>query len=199
MFKKALYASAAVLMSASLAFAADIGKPAPDFKATDIAGKAQSVSQYKGKIVVLEWNNPGCPFVHKHYDTQNMQKLQEYAASKGVVWISVNSGAKGKQGNMTPEEAKEHLAESKAHPSSYILDESGAIGHLYEAKTTPHMFVIDAKGTLVYKGAIDDKASANHDDIEGAKNYVRAAIDALAAGKTPEVTETKSYGCSVKY
>lgn len=199
MFKKALYASAAVLMSASLAFAADIGKPAPDFKATDIAGKAQSLSQYKGKTVVLEWNNPDCPFVRKHYDTQNMQKLQEYAASKGVVWLSINSGAKGKQGNMTPEAAAETLSENKAKPSAYIIDESGAIGHLYEAKTTPHMFVIDAKGTLVYKGAIDDKASANHDDVEGANNYVRAAIDALAAGKTPEVTDTKSYGCSVKY
>ena len=199
MFKHVLYTATALACISSYAFAAETGKPAPAFEVKDIAGKTQSIAKYKGKIVVLEWNNPDCPFVHKQYDSGNMQALQKYATEKGVVWLSVDSGGVGKQGNMTPEQAKEHVAEVKASPSAYILDPEGTLGKLYGAKTTPHMFVIDKNGVLAYQGAIDDKPSADLEDIATAKNYVRAAIDALAAGKSPEVGETRSYGCSVKY
>ena len=199
MLKHILATATALSLLATAAYAAEIGKPAPAFSAKDIAGKTQSIAQYKGKIVVLEWNNPDCPFVHKQYDSGNMQALQKYATEKGVVWLSIDSAGAGKQGNMTPAEAKEHIAQVKGHPSAYILDAEGTIGRLYDAKTTPHMFVIDKTGNLAYQGAIDDKPSADMEDIAIAKNYVRAAIDAVAAGKAPEVAETRSYGCSVKY
>lgn len=190
---------AAVSLSATALAAPEIGKPAPDFKATDIEGKEVSLSGLKGKIVVLEWTNPGCPFVQKFYGAGAMQALQQEMTGKGAAWISINSGAKGKEGYMTADEAKAQLAESKSHTQHYILDSDGAIGHLYAAKTTPHMFVIDEKGLLAYHGAIDDKPTADKADIAKAKNYVRAAVEALQAGKPVEVASTQSYGCTVKY
>lgn len=194
---------AAVAVAALLPFAAladaEVGKPAPEFHAKDINGVEQSLAKYKGSVVVLEWSNPGCPFVHKHYDSGNMQKLQGYAASKKVVWLTVNSSAPGKQGNMTPEEAKSTLAEKKSAPTAYILDPEGTIGLMYAAKTTPHMYVVDAKGTLAYAGAIDDKPGVSQDEIPGARNYVKEAVDALLAGRSVAVASTKAYGCSVKY
>lgn len=196
--KSFLLATALTLVSTA-AFALDTGKPAPDFKTTDIAGKEQSLSKYKGKTVVLEWNNPECPFVRKQYDTKNMQKLQHEATAQGVVWLTVNSGAEGKQGSMTPAQAKEKLADDGAHPTAYILDSKGTIGKLYGAKTTPHMFVVDKAGNLAYQGAIDDDSTADHEAVKTAKNYVRAALASLKAGKPVEVAETKAYGCSVKY
>lgn len=193
-------ASLALSMLPLAAHAApEIGKPAPDFTGTSIEGKTVKLSEHKGKVVVLEWHNPGCPFVKKHYDGGNMQKLQGYAKGKDVVWMTINSGAEGKQGNMTAAQAKEMFEVNKLASSHYILDPEGTIGKLYEAKTTPHMFVVDAKGNLVYMGAIDSNSSADPKTIEGATNYVRAALDAIATGKTPKVTTSTAYGCSVKY
>ncbi|MDX2073526.1 MAG: redoxin domain-containing protein [Alphaproteobacteria bacterium] len=179
--------------------AAQVGSAAPDFTATTASGKSVKLSDYKDKIVVLEWTNPGCPFVKKFYGAGAMQKLQAETKAKDVVWLSVNSGAEGNQGYVDAGSAKTLIAEQKAVPSEYLLDAKGEIGHLYAAKTTPHMFVVDKKGILAYAGAIDDKATPNPEDIAGANNYVVAAVDALVAGKTPETTSTQSYGCSVKY
>jgi peroxiredoxin len=181
------------------AAAAQTAKPAPDFTATDIAGHAQALAAYKGKIVVLEWNNPDCPFVKKHYGSGNMQALQHAARAQGVVWLAVNSGASGKQGNMTADQAETVLKDRHAEVDAYILDPTGALGHLYGATSTPHMFVIDKDGNLAYSGAIDDKPTADPADVKGAKNYVKAALDALESGKQPEVRHIAAYGCGVKY
>ncbi len=200
MMKKILAPLAVCWLAATPALAApEVGKAAPDFTATSASGKTVKLSDYAGKIVVLEWNNPGCPFVKKFYGSGAMQKQQAAATAKGIVWLSVNSGAEGNQGHMNGEEALAFVADKKAAPTEYLLDCDGTIGHLYGAKTTPHMFVIDNKGKLVYAGAIDDKAGVNPDEIATAHNYVDAAIAAIMAEKTPEVTTTQSYGCSVKY
>ncbi len=175
------------------------GAAAPDFTATDITGEKFTLSSYKGTPVVLEWTNPECPFVKKHYGSGNMQKTQAYAKDKGAVWISINSSADGKQGYMTDTDAKAKLAEQKAEPTRYVRDETGAIGHLYGAKTTPHLFVIDKNGMIAYQGAIDSKATADPADIAGATNYVMAAVDALKNGTKLEKDTTQPYGCSVKY
>lgn len=177
-----------------------VGQAAPDFTTTDIDGKAVKLSELKGKIVVLEWNNPECPFVIKHYDTKNMQKLQAEATAKpDVVWLTINSSAEGQQGSVDATKAKEYLTKSEAKPSHYILDAKGEIGQLYQAKTTPHMFVVDKEGVLAYAGAIDDNPTPRHEGVEGAKNYVRAAIESLEAGKTVDVATSNPYGCGVKY
>jgi len=181
------------------ALAAETGKPAPAFFVKDIAGKEQSLAKYKGKIIVLEWNNPGCPFVKKHYQSGNMQALQHDALSKHVIWLTINSGAEGKQGFMDAAQAKTYIADMKTHQTAYILDPKGTLGTLYGAKTTPHMFVVDAQGILAYAGAIDDKPTADQEDIKTAHNYVRAAIDELIAGKPVTTAQSRAYGCSVKY
>lgn len=145
-----LSALAVLALSAAPAFAApEIGKPAPEFTGTDSNGKEHKLSDFKGKIVVLEWTNPECPYVKKHYDSKNLQKLQETETAKGVVWLSINSGAEGKQGHLTGEAANTYIKDHGAKQSAYILDDKGEIGKLYDAKTTPHMFVIDKEGTLV--------------------------------------------------
>jgi len=172
-----------------------IGQPAPDFTATDTKGNAQSITAYKGKIVVLEWTNPECPYVKKHYESSNMQNTQKAALDSGAIWLRVNSAAAGKQGHQTPAEFDATATDVTAN----IIDESGAIGHLYDAKTTPHMFVIDQAGTLVYAGGIDDKATSDPVDIASAKNYVTAALADLKAGRPVEVSQSKPYGCGVKY
>ena len=195
-----LGALAVLALSAAPAMAApEIGKAAPEFTATDSNGKSHKLSDFKGKTVVLEWTNPECPYVVKHYDSKNMQKLQEEATAKDVVWLSINSGAEGKQGHLTDEAANKYIADKGAKQTAYLLDGTGEIGKAYDAKTTPHMFVIDKDGVLVYDGAIDDNDSANPADAAGAKNYVTAALDALAAGKPVETSKTKPYGCGVKY
>ena len=176
-----------------------IGQPAPDFSVTDASGKTQSLSAYKGKTVVLEWNNPQCPFVRKHYAAGNMQKQQEEAAAAGVVWLTVNSNAKGKEGYVDAEGAKEFLEKNGAHPTAYLLDSEGSVGKLYGARTTPHMFVIDDKGKLRYMGGIDSIASTDPEDIGKATQYVRQALAELAAGKPVSVSTSEPYGCSVKY
>ena len=191
--------AAATLAIAPAAAQQTNGKPAGNFRLTDADGKAVSLAQFKGKTVVLEWNNPGCPFVQKHYDSGNMQASQAKAKAAGAVWLTINSGAPGKQGHMTGPEAKVFVAKAKAVPAAYLLDPQGRVGKGYAAKTTPHLYVIDPRGTLVYQGAIDDKPTADKADIAGARNHVLAALGEVKAGKPVSVAETRPYGCSVKY
>ena len=176
-----------------------VGKPAPNFKLADANGKPVSLSDFRGRTVVLEWNNPGCPFVKKHYGSGNMQRTQAAAAKDGVVWLTINSGAPGKQGHMNGAEAKAFLAQSGARPAAYLLDPSGVAGKAYDARTTPHMYVVNKAGTLVYAGGIDDKPTADPADIKGARNHVLAALSELKAGKPVSVPTSRPYGCSVKY
>ena len=179
-------------------FAADNGKPAPGFTAKDINGKTHKLADYKGKIVVLESYNYDCPFCANHFKTGAMQELQSELAGKGVVWLLVNSVNEKHQSHRSADAAKAEWAGQKIKATAWLDDSDGKIGKAYGMKTTPHMFVIGADGNLAYQGAIDDNASPNGDPRK-AKNYVRAAVTSLLAGKTPEVTQTKPYGCGVKY
>ena len=190
---------AALAWQAPAKAAPQIGKPAPDFSATGIDGKPVKLSELRGKTVVLEWTNNECPYVGKHYNSGNMQRLQRDAIAEGVVWISIISSAKGAEGHVTPTQAAELTRSRHAAPSDIVLDESGSIGRAYEARTTPHMFVIDAGGKLVYMGGIDDKPTTRTADIATAKNYVRAALDAVKAGKPVATPVARPYGCSIKY
>jgi hypothetical protein len=175
------------------------GAPAPAFTAKDIAGRDVSLGNYLGKTVILEWTNDGCPFVGKHYNSGNMQALQRRFTAEGDVWLTIASSAPGRQGYVTPDEARADIARWNAAPSDFLLDPDGVVGHLYDAKATPHMAVIDRKGVLVYIGAIDDKPSVDVADVKIATNYVAAALDELAANKPVTISATHSYGCSVKY
>lgn len=200
MMKYTLLAGLLALLIAPAAHAApEVGQPAPAFTGTDSKGAQHSLSDFAGKIVVLEWNNPECPYVVKHYDSNNMQKLQEKYTGEEVVWLTINSGAQGKQGHLTADQANAYIAEKEAKQTAYLLDPEGTIGKLYEAKTTPHMFVIDTEGKIAYMGAIDSDDSSKQEAIEGATNYVATAIDALKAGNAIEVASSKPYGCGVKY
>jgi peroxiredoxin len=176
-----------------------VGAPAPDFTGTDSQGDTHRLSDYRGKIVVLEWTNHECPFVGKHYGTANMQRLQQEAAEQDVVWLSIISSAPGRQGHVSPAEANELTASRNAAPSAVLLDPEGTIGQVYGAKTTPHMYIIDPEGKLVYMGGIDDTPSARWSDVETAQNYVRTALVALAEDKPVEPAVTRPYGCTVKY
>jgi hypothetical protein len=185
---------------AGSAAAIEVGQPAPDFTLTDINGQTHSLSDYKGKIVVLEWNNPDCPFVQKHYESGNIPALQKAAVAAGVVWLTINSGAPGNEGAVSSaEEIKSWLQKHAAAPTAYFADPDGKVGHLYGAKTTPDMYVIDADGKLAYKGAIDSIRSTDISDIPRATNYVKAALDALKAGQPVAKSVSEPYGCSVKY
>lgn len=198
--KTLLVLALALVLQAIPAFAApEIGKPAPAFTGTDSNGKTQKHEDYKGKIVVLEWTNPNCPFVKKQYGAHNMQNLQKEYTAKDVVWLSINSGAEGNEGFQTAEDANKYMKDQGATPTARILDPKGEIGHLYGAKTTPHMFVIDKDGNLAYEGAIDDNDSPDPAVIPTSKNYVKAALDSLIEGKPVETAQTKPYGCGVKY
>lgn len=191
---------AALGTAAVPAFAAvAVGSAAPDFSLPDAAGKTQTLSQYKGKTVVLEWNNPGCPFVQKHYSSGNIPKQQADASKDGVVWLTINSGAAGKQGHLDANGAQAFLAQYHAAPSAYLFDGDGKVGHAYGAKTTPHLYVIDGTGTLRYMGGIDSIASADKDDLAKATQYVPQALAELKAGKPVSVATSEPYGCSVKY
>jgi AhpC/TSA family len=185
-------------LSAS-ASAATVGSAAPDFSLPDSNGKMHSLAEYKGRTVVLEWNNPECPFVKKHYGSGNIPRQQADATSAGVVWLTINSGADGKQGHVDGPRANAFLAQYNAKPTAYLLDPDGEVGHLYGAKTTPHMYVIDAAGVLRYMGGIDSIASTDKDDIAKATQYVPQALAELKAGKTVSVTTSQPYGCGVKY
>lgn len=176
-----------------------VGGAAPDFSLTDSKGKTQSLSQYKGKYVVLEWFNPECPFVKKHYGGGNMQKLQEEFTGKGVVWLSIDSSAPGVEGNLTAEQAEKVATGWKTHQTALLLDPDGKAGRAYGAKNTPHMFVINPEGKVIYEGAIDNKPTPNPSDIASSTNYVKVALEESLSGKPVSNANTKPYGCSVKY
>jgi peroxiredoxin len=172
---------------------------APVFSAANIAGNPVRLGDFAGKTVILEWTNNGCPFVRKHYDSGNMQALQQRHTEAGGIWLIVASSAPGEQGHVTPDEARADLARWEAAPSDFLLDPDGVVGRLYGARVTPHMVVIDGDGRIAYAGAIDDKPTANPRDVETATNYVAAALDDLAAGKPVAVAATRAYGCTIKY
>ena len=195
--KRAFVLLTAITLAAN-ALAIEVGKPAPDFSATDINGKTVKLSDYQGKIVVLESYNSDCPFCNNQYQTGAMQELEKSMAAKGVVWLIVNSVNPNNASHRTPDQAKQEIADKKIVATAWIDDSSGAVGHLYGMKTTPDMYVIDKNGVLVYAGAIDNKPDPQHDP-RTARNYVREAVNALLAGQPVPVAETKPYGCSVKY
>jgi len=188
-----------VLLLIVPAFSAKVGDPAPDFTATDSNGKTHHLGDYKGKFVVLEWHNQGCPYTRKHYESGNMQRLQKEWTSKGVVWFTVISSAPGTQGYVTAGQENDYVKKVGADPTAVLLDPDGKLGRLYDAKTTPHMFVIDPNGMLVYNGAIDDRPTTDLGDISGANNYVSAALQEAMAGSHVAISTTRPYGCSVKY
>jgi len=197
-----LLLTAVTALIGSPLYAADVppvGSAAPDFSLTDSKGKTHSLSQYKGKYVVLEWFNPECPFVKKHYGSENMQKLQQEYTSKGVVWLTIDSNAPGTEGNMTPEQAQKVTSSWKTHQTALLLDPESKVARSYGAKNTPDMIVINPEGKIVYEGAIDNKATPNPSDIPSSTNYVKAALDESLAGKPVSNPTTKPYGCSVKY
>jgi hypothetical protein len=187
-----------VLLATPL-FAVKVGDPAPDFQGTDSQGHTERLSAYKGKYVVLEWHNNGCPFTQKHYESGNMQNLQKEWTAKGVVWFTIISSAPGQQGYVTPDQENAYLARMHASPTAAILDPQGTIGHLYAAKTTPQILIVDPSGKLAYDGAIDDKPTTDPADIAGSKNYVNLALTELMSGKAVSVPVSRPYGCSVKY
>jgi peroxiredoxin len=198
--KSLVLASVAILaLNASAAASPEIGKPAPAFTAVDTTGKQRSLTEFKGKTVVLEWTNDGCPYVKKHYNAGNMQKLQNDAIAEGKIWLSIISSAPGKQGYVDAAGADELTASRGAKPTAVLLDPKGEVGRAYDAQATPHMYVIDGGGILRYMGAIDDQPTTEIATIAKARNYVREALAALKAGKAVAETATDPYGCSVKY
>ena len=189
----------AALTAPAWAQSASVGQPAPAFELSDTRGKAVKLSDFKGKFVVLEWTNPGCPFVVKHYGSQNMQALQKESTAKGVVWLSISSTSPGHGDYLAPAALAGKYQGWGAAPTAMLMDDAGQIGRAYGARTTPHMYVIDPKGVLVYAGGIDDKRSANPEDVKTAKNFVRAALGESLAGKPVSTPAATPYGCSVKY
>lgn len=183
-------------------YAADsppVGSTAPDFNLPDASGKTHSLSQYKGKYVVLEWFNPECPFVKKHYGSGNMQRLQGEFTSKGVVWLTIDSNAPGAEGNISPDQAQKVMKDWSTKQTALLLDPNGKVGREYNARNTPHMFVINPEGKVIYEGAIDSKATPNPADIPNSTNYVKVALDESMNGKAVSNANTRPYGCSVKY
>lgn len=200
MIRVLLASTAALALGATAALAVPtIGAQAPAFTAVDTNGKPHSLADYKGKLVVLEWTNDGCPYVKKHYGAGNMQKLQTELTGEGAVWLTIISSAPGKQGYVSPVDANKLTTSRNAHPSAVLLDPKGDVGRAYEAQTTPHMFVIDKDGALRYMGAIDDQPTTDPATIATARNYVREAFAAVAKGQKVAETATEPYGCSVKY
>ena len=177
----------------------EIGAAAPAFTLPDTRGGTHRLSDFAGKVVVLEWTNPDCPFVKKHYGPKNMQGLQVKYTAQGIVWLSICSSAPGKQGNYGADDWNQILADQGSAATALLLDPEGTVGRAYGAKTTPHLFVITADGTLAYDGAIDDKPSFNPDDIPGARGYLAEALEAVRAGQPVPLAKTQPYGCSVKY
>ncbi len=198
---KTIAKSAVVLLSiiGTALAAPQTGQPAPDFTLTDSNGKSHKLSDFKGKFVVLEWLNHGCPFVVKHYGSGNMQKLQKEFTGKDVVWLSIASSAPGKQGHMTPAETNLAKEEKGSAATAILIDGDGTAGQLYGARVTPELYVINPEGDLIYSGAIDDKKSVDPADVEGATNYVKQALDEALAGQPVSTPKTEPYGCSVKY
>lgn len=202
---KHLFAAAALMIAAPALLAAPAGaqavinQPAPAFTATDSKGRSHSLSDFRGRTVVLEWTNQYCPFVEKFYTDGDMQRLQADARKQGVVWLTVNSGAPGKQGHVTAAQANDKMKREGFNATAYLLDHNGTLGRSYGARTTPHMFVIDPMGVLVYAGGIDNVPSADPADIGRARNFVRLALADIAAGNPVATPTSRPYGCSVKY
>jgi peroxiredoxin len=194
-----LAALAVVLTPVAAPAQAVVGSAAPAFTAADSHGQSHSLDQYKGKYVVLEWHNQGCPYTRKHYVSGNMQSLQKEWTAKGVVWFTVISSAQGEQGFQTDSQENAYLAQMHADPTAVLMDTGGKLGHLYGAKTTPEMYVIDPNGKLIYEGAIDDRPTPDVNDIKGADNYLSDALTEAMAGKPVVNSYTRPYGCSVKY
>lgn len=179
--------------------APSVGQPAPDFSLPDLAGKAVKLSDFKGRYVVLEWVNPDCPYVKKHYDSANMPNLQKELGGKNVAWLAINSTRAGHSEFKTPEQMSAWMKQKGGVPAATLLDRDSKVGRLYGATNTPHMYIVDPKGALIYVGAIDDKRSADPADVKTAKNYVRAAVGEALAGKPVSTASTVAYGCTVKY
>ena len=198
---KILIAGAATLAAFNIGLAAvEVGKAAPDFTLTDINGNQRSLSAYKGKTVVLEWVNPECPFVIKHYDQSgNLPKTQQAAVKDGVVWLQINSGLPGAQGDFDPVKVADWQKRNATAATAYFRDQEGKVGKLYDARTTPHLYVIDPGGTLVYAGGIDNIRSSKVEDIARATNFVNAALSDLKASQPVRTKSSQPYGCSVKY
>jgi len=190
-----------LFLFSAIAFAqeAKLNEQAPNFKLVDSNGKEHSLSDFKGKLVVLEWINYECPFVKKQYDSKNMQTLQGKYTKEGIIWLTICSSVESKQGNFSNDEINSRSKKHNAKFTAYLVDADGKVGKTYGAKTTPHMYIIDKTGKLVYAGGIDDKASTDISDIKSAKNFVVSALDELLAGKNVSVQSSKPYGCSVKY
>ena len=188
----------ALSLASTAAAAATVGQAAPDFSTVDTKGKTHNLKDYKGKLVVLEWTNPGCPFVQKHY-SGNMQSLQKEFSAKGVVWLAINSTETGSGDYLAPAKLAGWMGEKQASATAILMDESGKIGQLYGARTTPHMYIVSPQGLLVYAGAIDSIPSARVDDIKAATNYVRQALGEALGGKAISVATSRAYGCSIKY
>ena len=200
LLRRTLIATAAALFATGAAHAAaTVGQPAPDFTLTDATGKPVRLSDFKGKHVVLEWTNPGCPFVRKHYDSGNMPATQKDATGKNVVWLSINSTEKASSDYLEPARLSAWLAERKAVPTAVLMDEEGTVGKSYGARTTPHMYIVNPQGVLVYAGGIDSIPSARPADIEKATNYVKVGLAEALAGKPISAATTAPYGCSIKY
>jgi peroxiredoxin len=191
--------AAALLIAPILMSALRIGEPAPDFSATASNGKSYRLSEFRGKFVVLEWHNNGCPYTRKHYESGNMQRLQKEWTGKGVVWFTVISSAPGTQGYVTADQENSYLTKMGATPTAALLDPNGDLGHLYDAKTTPHMIIINPQGVMIYDGAIDDHPSPDASDIPASKNFVSMALSDAISGKPVSVATSRPYGCSVKY
>lgn len=193
-------ALAGLLLAAATAHAAPVvGQPAPDFTVPDTAGTPVKLSDFRGKVVVLEWTNPGCPFVAKHYDSGNMQGLQKTWGAKDIVWLSISSTNPRSADYQKPDQLAALWKKQGASPRALLMDDDGKVGRLYSARTTPHMYVIDPKGTLVYAGGIDDRRTTSVADVKTAKNYVTAALTEVTAGKPVSTPTATPYGCSVKY
>ena len=188
-----------LIVAAALHAAPAVGQSAPDFTLRDASGKAVKLSDFRGKHVVLEWTNPSCPYVRKHYDSGNMPATQKAALDKGVVWLAINSTAKSSYEYLEPAKVVAWQRERKAQPTALLLDEDGAAGKAYGARTTPHMYIVDPQGKLIYAGGIDSIASSDPRDIKKAVNYVRQGLDEALAGKPLSAAVTRPYGCSVKY
>jgi len=195
-----LAAAAAALAVGAQARTAQVGQPAPDFVLRDLDGQPHALADYRGKIVVLEWVNPDCPIVHKHYNASgNIPRLQQKYTAAGVVWLSINSAAPDKEGDYAPADVKAWMQKVHWSATDYFRDQTGTVGHLYGARTTPHIFIINAAGTLVYAGGIDSIQTADPADIARATNYVDVALSDLEAGRPIAQSNTRPYGCSVKY
>ena len=191
--------SVLALAAGSAHATAAVGQPAPDFTLKDATGKTVKLSDFKGKHVVLEWTNPGCPFVQKHYNSGNMPATQKDATGKGVVWLAINSTEKASRDYLEPAKLVAWKQERKSAPSAILMDEEGTVGKAYGARTTPHMYIVSPQGQLIYAGGIDSIASASQDDIPRAVNYVKAGVAEALAGKPLSASNTRPYGCSIKY